>query len=330
MQRPHQRSRESAASSIALLSRDGYQPLEKVGKPDCDVASVMLQPRLTGRVPRLDLLHAPPLTLKARRHQRSGECQEGVTVAGTTERHAWATQARPDPVESAKRMLTETGAFLMPPADLNRCVGADENAWTRFSSHWEELVSDRYAAEMGTRRLRRYGHFLFRPADGFAQLMPHRAFAQPEDSNPLYIERDRYFEPLTDALVEDPLLHGLLRLLGHVATALEGIPEWSVKVTPFRVLASADGEGQPTPEGLHRDGVTLVTSLLVGRRNATGGESSVFDLDGHQLLTTTLSEPGTLLLGDDRRTLHGVSPIRALDPAEPAQRDVLVITFAPF
>lgn len=240
------------------------------------------------------------------------------------------TQAHADPVEAAKRMVTHTGAFLMPPADLNGCIGVDEHAWTRFSSHWEELVPDRYAAELGTRRLRRYGHFLFRPADGCAQLMPHHAFAQPEDSNPLYIERDRYFEPLTDALAEDPLLHGLLRLLGHVATALEDIPEWSAKVTPFRVLATADGEGQPTPEGLHRDGVTLVTSLLVGRSNARGGESSVFDAEGHQLLTTTMSEPGTLLLGDDRRTVHGVSPIRALDPAEPARRDVLVITFAPF
>jgi hypothetical protein len=100
-------------------------------------------------------------------------------------------------------------------------------------------------------------------------------------------------------------------------------------VTPFRVLASADSAAQPTPEGRHRDGVTLVTSLLVGRCNATGGESSVYDLNGRGLLTTTLAGPGALLLGDDRRTLHAVSPIRPLDPASPAQRDVLVITFAP-
>lgn len=258
-------------------------------------------------------------------------------MAGTTERPAKAEQAGyrgkasadPDPAGSAIRMLTSTGAFVMPPADLDRCIGADENVWTRFSSHWDDLVPDTYAAELGTRRLRRYGHFVFKPADGSATLMPHRAFVQPEDSNPLYIERDRFFEPLTDAFARDPLLHDLLRLLGRLAMALEDVPEWSAKVTPFRVLASADGEGQPTPEGMHRDGVTLVTSLLVDRRNAGGGESSVVDLDGHQLLTTTLSEPGALLLGDDRRTLHGVSPIRALDPAEPAQRDVLVVTFAP-
>jgi hypothetical protein len=35
-----------------------------------------------------------------------------------------------------------------------------------------------------------------------------------------------------------------------------------------------------------------------------------------------------LLLGDDRRTLHGVSPIRPISGSRPAQRDVLVITFA--
>lgn len=242
---------------------------------------------------------------------------------------AGGTGTYSDPVESARRMLLSTGAFVMSAADLTECTGIDERAWMRFSSHWEQLVPDSYAAELGTRRLRRYGHFLYRHADGYAELEPHRVFVQPEDSNPLYIERDRYFEPLTHDFANDPLLRSLLRMLGHVATALEEAPEWSAKVTPFRVLASPDREGQPTPEGLHHDGVTLVTSLLIGRRNVSGGESSVVDLEGRQILKTTLSERGTMLLGDDRRTLHGVSPVRALDPSEPGRRDVLVITFAP-
>jgi len=94
------------------------------------------------------------------------------------------------------------------------------------------------------------------------------------------------------------------------------------------VLASADGQGKPTLEGLHRDGVTLVSSLLVGRSNATGDESMIHDMEGNLLLKTTLSRHGVLLLGDDRRTLHDVSPIRPVDATRPAQRDVLVITFA--
>jgi hypothetical protein len=231
-----------------------------------------------------------------------------------------------DPIAAANRLLTSTGVRLMPASAVAKTLRVGDDAWTRFAAHWDELAPDRYAAEMGMRRLRRYGHYTF--VDGVTKPMPNDVFAQPEDSNPLYIDRGRHFEPLTDAFARDPLLDKLLKLLARFATALDGIPEWTVKVHPFRVVASAKGEGRPTPEGLHRDGVTLVTSLLIGRRDAVGGESTVFDLSGSHLLTTTLSAPGTLLLGDDRRTVHGVSPIRPLADSAPALRDVLVITFA--
>ncbi|MEU5088945.1 2OG-Fe dioxygenase family protein [Streptomyces sp. NPDC021356] len=204
----------------------------------------------------------------------------------------------------------------------------DEAGWARFAKHWEELAPDPYAAETGTRRLRRYGHFsLSRAGDIVAR--PNGVFVQPKESNPLYVEVDRHFEPLTAAFEAEPALASLIRMLGQVAACLEDAAEWNVKVHPFRVMAEADGEGQPTPEGRHRDGVTLVTSLLIDRVNATGGESRVYGLDGTEMMTTTLSRPGTLLLGDDRATLHGVSPIRPLDAARPAYRDVLVTTLAP-
>lgn len=232
-----------------------------------------------------------------------------------------------DPIATATRELTSTGTYVMPPSDLTSSLGVDDDVWVRFSAHWKDLAPDPYAAELGLQRLRRYGRYTF--TDGVATPVPNGAFVQPQDSNPLYIDRDRHFEPLTDTFMTDPLLSALLGLLGRFATALDDVAEWVAKVHPFRVLASADGEGQPTPEGLHRDGVTLVTSLLVRRHNATGGESAVFDFAGEPLLTATLAEPGTLLLGDDRRSVHGVSPIRPVDVAEPALRDVLVITFAP-
>ena len=90
----------------------------------------------------------------------------------------------------------------------------------------------------------------------------HDSFAQPEDSDPL--------EPLTDTFASDPLPHAMLALLGRIATALDDAAEWG-QAHPFRVLTSTAAEGQPTPEGLHRDGVTLVASLLIGRHNVTGG-----------------------------------------------------------
>lgn len=230
----------------------------------------------------------------------------------------------------AQHRLTAHGRYLMTPAELDGCLGVGSDDWRRFARHWDDLAPDPYAAALGTRRLRRYGHYLFSPADGSIEPTAHDAFVQPEDSNPLYVGRQRHFEPLTAAFAADPLLHDYLRLLSGMATMLDDIERWSVKVTPFRVLASAEnGGGEPTPEGLHRDGVTLVTSLLVARDNAEGGESSVYDMDGRHLLSVVLDEPGTLLVGDDRRSLHGVSPIRPRDPARPARRDVLVVTFAP-
>jgi hypothetical protein len=238
-----------------------------------------------------------------------------------------APQTDDDPVAAAIGQLTSVGVLAMPPADLSRSLGVTADVWTRFSTHWEDLAPDSYAAELGLQRLRRYGLYSF--VDGVATPMPNDVFIQPQDSNPLYIDRDRHFEPLTDAFADDPLLARLLTLLGRFAKALDDVPAWIVKAHPFRVVASADGEGLPTPEGLHRDGVTLVTSVLIRRSNALGGESSVFDLTGRHLLTTTLAESGTLLLGDDRCAVHGVSPIRPADPGEPALRDVLVITFAP-
>jgi hypothetical protein len=232
-----------------------------------------------------------------------------------------------DDIEAVGRLLTSVGAALMFPDALNACIGVRGDVWTAFAAHWDDLATDSYAAELGTQRLRRYGHFLFR--GGVATPMAHDAFVQPDNSNPLYVGRQRHFPSLTDAFATDPLLHGILAMLGRVVPLLDDCADYSVKVTPFRVLATADGPGQPSPEGVHRDGVTLVTSLLISRVNAIGGESSVFDLDGTRLVATTLSKPGTLLLGDDRRTRHGVSPVRPVDPTRPARRDVLVITFAP-
>ncbi|MGA5168738.1 MULTISPECIES: 2OG-Fe dioxygenase family protein [Streptomyces] len=235
------------------------------------------------------------------------------------------TSTHTAPVTAAHDALVSSGAYVMRPADLSACLGVDEHDWAAFAAHWEELAPDTYAAERGTRRLRRYGHFRL-SRTGELTLLPHIAFVQPEDSNPLYVDVDRHFEPLTDAFVTDPLLTPLLRMLGDVAACLGDTDEWDVKVHPFRVVASTDSQGAPTPEGMHRDGVALVTSLLIGRENATGGESAVRDPDGGEVLTTTLGERGTLLLGDDRRTLHGVSPVRPADPARPGHRDVLVTT----
>lgn len=231
-------------------------------------------------------------------------------------------------VAEARRTVASRGWYLMPPAVLSRCLGVACSEWARLDGHWEDLAVDPYAGEKGTSRLRRYGQFLLPRHGGGITPLPHEVFVQPDRSNPLYVDVERRFEPLTDAFRAEPVLGALIRLLGDVAAGLDDADEWIVRVHPFRVVARPGSLGQPTPEGRHKDGVTLVSSLLAGRRNVTGGRSTVYDAEGREIAATTLSEPGALLLSDDRATWHAVSPVQPEDAGEPGNRDVLVITLA--
>ena len=235
--------------------------------------------------------------------------------------------AEVDHVDDARIALASTGAHVIPAAAVWRRLQSDHARWPRFAAHWEDLRPDKYAAEYGTRRMRRYGRFIL-ARDGTRRLLPHAEFRQPTNTNRLFPDAGRDFDPLTDAFVADPVLDALLPLLGEIAAGIEDAPRWTAHVHPFRVVSSTGSRGEATPEGRHQDGVTLVSSLLVARRNAAGGQSSVFDPDGREVFTTTLSEPGTLLVGDDRRTWHSVSPIRPVDMNAPALRDVLVVTLS--
>ena len=85
--------------------------------------------------------------------------------------------------------------------------------------------------------------------------------------------------------------------------------------------------GKPTPEGLHRDGVDYVLVLLVNRRNIASGTTTVHDLDKRTLGSFTLTDPLDAALVDDARCYHGVTPVEPENPAQPAYRDVLVVTF---
>src|SRR4029077_8605847 len=91
--------------------------------------------------------------------------------------------------------------------------------------------------------------------------------------------------------------------------------------------ARSGEQGRPTPEGLHRDGVDYVLVLLIDRRNIASGVTTIHALDGQPLRHFTLTRPFDAALVDDARVAHGVTPVEPIDPAAPAYRDVLVVTF---
>ena len=96
---------------------------------------------------------------------------------------------------------------------------------------------------------------------------------------------------------------------------------------PYRIVAGQAQAGNPTPEGLHRDGVDYIVSTMVSRCNVEGGESIVTDNHRQVLWQRTLKKPLDIMIGQDALTLHAVTPVVPLDPAQPAWRDVLVVAF---
>ena len=194
---------------------------------------------------------------------------------------------------------------------------------------WDDLGPDRFMADGGTYRKRRFA--CFSATESGLALKPPQPHFQTRGHNPLNGGVARVFEPVRDAIAFHPMNRAVMAVCFHTFTLATPVARraaaWHVEMHQFRIEARSGETGQPTPEGLHRDGVDWVLVMMVGRNNVSGGLSTIADAERHPLVTATLAEPLDASLVDDRRVFHGVSPITAADPSRPAHRDVLVVTF---
>jgi hypothetical protein len=232
-------------------------------------------------------------------------------------------------VPLADTIEREGFAFVREPEMRLVLQSAGLADWDVFAASWDDLGVDTYMADGGRYRRRRFG--VFRAAPGGIVRKPHQPHYQSRDYNPLNGGVERWFEPVTEAVARHPALTAILRT-GHALfdrqTPVELRPAaWHVEMHQFRIEARPGEEGRPTPEGMHRDGVDWVLVLMVRRENVASGETTVYDLQKRPLGSFTLIAPLDSALVDDSRVYHGVTPVVPLDPARPAYRDVLVVTF---
>lgn len=206
---------------------------------------------------------------------------------------------------------------------LERCGSLTD--WGPFAGSWDDLGLDTYMADGGRYRKRRFAAFAASAEGVFRK--PHQPHYQSRDYNLLNGGIERWFQPLLPQIADGASLTAILRLCQTLFDRLTPARAWHVEVHQFRIEARANEVGQPTPEGMHRDGVDHVLVLLIGRRNIASGMTSVHDLKANPLGSFTLTEPLDAALVDDARVMHGVTPVQPVDPALPAYRDVLVVTF---
>jgi hypothetical protein len=201
--------------------------------------------------------------------------------------------------------------------------------WSSFADSWNDLGVDTYMADGGRYRRRRFA--AFRASHSGIIRKPHQPHYQSRDYNPLNGGIERWFEPVTDAAAQHPALTAILQICQALFDRMTPVavrPEaWHVELHQFRIEARLGEAGQPTPEGMHRDGVDWVLVLMVRRENIASGETTIYDLQKRSLGSFTLTEPLDSAVVDDSRVYHGVTPVTPLDPRFPAYRDVLVVTF---
>lgn len=169
--------------------------------------------------------------------------------------------------------------------------------WAAFADSWGRLDLDPWMGD---------GHRRFAALSievGSIRRKPH----QPLDRSRLHIDQSRlhnrlnggdarWFSPVEREVAANTVTTALLRIGEALAGALVGWIEhaWHVEMHQFRMVADGTEPRHPTPEGLHRDGVSAVLMVLAGRR-----------------------------------LRHCVSPVIAAAGDRPAWRDALVLTFRP-
>ena len=233
------------------------------------------------------------------------------------------------PIAPLRSVIAREGYAFVPAVTMRHALASSGSLadWAAFAASWDDLALDTYMADGGRYRRRRHAVYSV-GANGAATRMPHQPHYQSRDYNSLNGGIARWFEPIAAEIGDGPSMRTILEfcstLFGAVTPA-SGV--WHVEVHQFRIEARPDERGQPTPEGMHRDGVDYALVLLINRRNIGSGTTMIHALDGRPLGAFTLTDPCDAALVDDARVFHGVTPIEPVDATLPAHRDVMVVTF---
>ena len=198
-----------------------------------------------------------------------------------------------------------------------------------FADTWNALPKDRYMRDRGRYRERRFGRFRLEPCRGALGRLPHTAFFQSEATNRFAGGVDRWFEPLQARMADHPLLRALIFRDFDLLplTPDDRYRPWTVLVQQYRILASATEAGQPTPEGMHRDGFDYVAMHLISRHQVEGGTSHVFDNGGSLRKSHTLEHCLDSLVVDDQAVLHAADPVVPVSTTVQGYRDMLILDY---
>ena len=230
---------------------------------------------------------------------------------------------------SIAQHMTDDGFALVEAATMreNLAPFGGLSDWAEFAASWNGMPRDTYMADGGRYRRRLHAVFGAIAREPDITRAAHRAHYQTLDYNTLNGGTPRMFAPVADATTATESFRTVLAFTRALFDDLSPDTSWDIEMHQFRIESRAGESGQPTPEGLHRDGVDYVLVLLIERVNIASGVTTIHGEDKAVLGSFTLAAPLDAALVHDRAVYHGVTAVQPLDPALPAHRDVLVLTF---
>ena len=196
---------------------------------------------------------------------------------------------------------------------------------------WEHLELDPYMADGGRYRSRRYGVYQLSATTGQLTHIPGAPFYQSIEINPLNGGEHRHFAALDADSVNNPFLHELIQFDFAQLTSKKHIEDdWLIGVHQIRILATAGMQGNPTPEGIHRDDESYTAQHLISRDNIGGGINYFYgngpEPTRHpQAVWKQQSYFDSYYF--DRSLWHSVSPIVSGNRDGDGHRDVILIDF---
>ena len=197
--------------------------------------------------------------------------------------------------------------------------------YEQFHQSWDDLPEDKFLSDGGHYRFRRYSVFNWIMNDELIQL-PHEAHYQSTYRNNMNGGIYRDFEPFKKSTSNNPVLKSFIQLIAP-QFSFQSEKSWRIQAHQFRIVANKEEAGNPSPEGIHRDGADFILIMVLKRENISGGVNHIYDDSKRLIFGSVLAEPGDAILLDDQKVWHGVSEIFPVDINKPAYRDVLVLTF---
>ena len=225
------------------------------------------------------------------------------------------------------RVKTTNFAAVQPLLELST---RDTKAWKDFTASWNHLGLDPY--HQGACRRRTFSTFSYDTEIGALTLNGHHPLFQPANINVLNGGLYREFQPVAPQIICDENFLSALNFGLTLATRLEQsagrVTHWHIEAQQFRVVASNEFTGAPTPEGIHRDGRDYVSMMFIGGENIRGGKSHIYDDSSDQSIASlTLSTPSEVLFVADRKVRHSVSPITPSAGGACGYRDMLIFAY---